>query len=347
MTNKGIGISGDRLLAIALALMVTVALVGAATSETSASFTGTSTNPSNTVNTLLVLPPVSQSNASSSAAGVVNLSWAATPTAPGAGHTLSYDILRGPVGGPYAVVGSTTALTFSNTPPADGTYEFVIQAKVSGGGTFTSGNSAAKTGLSDRTAPAMSVSCNSAACTTGWYSAAVSVTVSGTDAGTGMGSVTRNVDYAGQVSTAGASVTFSVSGDSAGHTVQYFGTDAAGNAASSASQTIKVDTTAPTAPGGISLASGSSNGTLNVTGTSAGTDALSGVVGYRVYYVQASSCPAAPYGGSQYFAGNPPAVPMVVTGLASGQRYCAYVRTVDAAGNESASSNIAGPTKAK
>jgi hypothetical protein len=347
MTNKGIGISGDRLLAMALAFMVTVALVGAATSETSASFTGTSTNPSNTVNTLLVQPPASQSNTTSSAAGAVNLTWAATPTAPGAGHTLSYDILRGPVGGPYAVVGSTTTLTFSNTPPADGTYEFVIQAKVTGGGTFTSGSSAAKTGISDRTAPIMSISCNSAACSAGWYEAAVSVTVSGTDAGTGMGSVTRNVDGAGQVSTGGANATFTVSGDSASHTVQYFGTDAAGNAASSASQTIKIDTAAPTAPGGISLASGSSNGTLNVTGTSAGTDALSGVVGYRVYYVQASSCPAAPYGASQYFAGNPPAVPMVVTGLNSGQRYCAYVRTVDAAGNESPNSNIAGPTKAK
>ena len=53
--------------------------------------------------------------------------------------------------------------------------------------------------------------------------------VSGTDAGTGMGSVTRNVDAAGQVSTGGATVTFNVTGQS-NHTVAYFGTDAAGNA---------------------------------------------------------------------------------------------------------------------
>jgi len=38
---------------------------------------------------------------------------------------------------------------------------------------------------------------------------------------------------------------------------------------------------------------------------------------------------------------------MVLTGLVSKQFYCAYVRTVDAAGNESANSNVAGPTKAK
>src|SRR5205823_5130949 len=159
--------------------------------------------------------------------------------------------------------------------------------------------------------------------------------------------VTRDVDSAGQTSTGGASATFSVSGDSASHSVVYFTTDAAGNASASATQTLKIDATAPTAPGGITLAAGASSGTLNVSGTSAGTDALSGVAGYRVYYQQATSCGAAPYASSQYFAGNPPAVPMVVTGLATKQFYCAYVHTVDNAGNESVDSNIAGPTKSK
>jgi len=71
------------------------------------------------------------------------------------------------------------------------------------------------------------------------------------------------------------------------------------------------------------------------------------LAGYRVYYVLATICPAAPYGASQYFAGNPPAVPLVLTGLTSGQKYCMYLHTVDNAGNESADSNIGGPTKAK
>jgi chitinase len=252
------------------------------------------------------------------------------------------------VGGPYALVATTSSLAYSDTPPADGSYGYVIRAKVTGGGTFTSGDSAAKSGLSDRTPPTISISCNSAACSTGWYNAAVSVTVSGIDGGAGMGSVTRNVDAAGQVSTAGASVTFSVSGDSAGHTVQYFGTDAAGNAASTGSATIRIDTTAPTTPGGIALTTGTVSGQLNVTGTSAGTDLLSGVAGYRVYYAASgATCPATPFASSQYFAGNPPAVPMVVTGLVSKQLYCAYVHTVDNAGNESVNSNIAGPVKAK
>src|SRR5512133_762139 len=77
---------GDRLLAIAFVLMVTVALAGITTGDTGASFTSTSTNPNNHANTLLVQPPASQNATTSSAAGVVNLSWTATPTAAGTGH---------------------------------------------------------------------------------------------------------------------------------------------------------------------------------------------------------------------------------------------------------------------
>src|SRR3954469_402270 len=179
------GTSAERVLAAAIVLMVTVALAGIVSSGTAASFTGTSTNPTNSIATLLVQPPASQNNTTSGAAGLVNLSWAPTTTAPGTGHTLSYDVLRGPIGGPYVVIATTTALTSSDTPPSDGTYEYAVRAKVTGGGTFTSGNSAAKTGVSDRIAPTTSIACNSAACGTGWYAAAVSVTVSGVDGGTG------------------------------------------------------------------------------------------------------------------------------------------------------------------
>ena len=336
----------DRLLAIAFVFMVTVALAGLVSQETAASFTGSSSNPSNTLRTLDVQPPASQNNPISAAAGVVNLSWTATPTAPGAGHTLTYVVMRGAVGGPYSTIGSTSSLSYSDTPSSDGTYEYVIQTQITGAGTFTSATSAAKSGLSDRTAPTKSIICNGGSCA-GWFNATVSVTVSGTDGGTGMGSVTRNVDGAGQTSTAGASATFNVSGESASHSVVYFTTDAAGNASASATQTVKIDLTAPTAPGGITASTGSSSGQINVSGTTAGTDALSGVAGYRVYYVLATICPAAPYGASQYFAGNPPAVPLVLTGLTSGQKYCMYLHTVDNAGNESADSNIGGPTKAK
>ena len=344
----GIGISGNRLLAIAFALMATLTLNAIGSKNTAASFTSLSMNPVNVATTLVVQPPASQSNTTSAAAGVVSLAWTATTTAPGAGHTLTYDVLRGPVGGPYSVVGNTASLTFNDTPPADGSYGYVVHAKVTGGGTFTSTDSPAKSGLSDRTAPAMSVTCNAVACNGGWYTAAVSVTVSGADGGTGMGSVTRNVDAAGQASTAGATVTFNVTGDSTGHTVQYFGTDAAGNAASPASQTIKIDATAPTAAAALASLTGTSVGSVDLSWTAA-TDATSGIAGYTVHYVQATACPAtanpASFPSTFAIAGNVSAG--TVTGLTTAKKYCFYLSANDNAGNAGPASGITGPTKAQ
>ena len=348
-TTRGFGISGDRLLAIALAFMATIVFVGLVSGDTAASFTGSSTNPTNHMNTLLVQPPASQNSTTSGVAGAVNLSWAATPTAPGAGHTLSYDVLRGPVGGPYVVIATTSALTYSDTPPADGSYGYVLRAKVTGGGTFTSGDSAAQSGISDRVAPTKSITCNAAACGAGWYTAAVSVTVSGTDAGTGMGSVTRNVDAGGQVSTGGASVTFNVTGDSAGHTVQYFTTDAAGNLSTTATQTIKIDGTAPTVATGVAGTSGANGSpvTFDLTWT-AGTDATSGVQGYEVRWTNAiTTCPAANTTNYPNSATVGAVTAYTVTGLTNNKDYCAYLVTIDNAGNRSANSAVAGPTTAK
>ncbi|HEV8230589.1 MAG TPA: hypothetical protein VGQ86_11585 [Candidatus Limnocylindria bacterium] len=195
-------------------------------------------------------PPAGQIAPVSATAGVVNLSWSATPTNPGT-HTLTYLVLRRVSGvDPYVQVASTpsTQTTYSDTPPADGLYDYKIQAKVAGGGVgfFTSGDSTVQTGRSDRTAPTMSVQCNAAACSAGWYTAAVTVLVSGTDAGVGMTSVSRRVDGGGWTTVGGASTSFSVSGDSAGHTVDYYGTDAVTNVSGTTTQTVKIDGTVPT-----------------------------------------------------------------------------------------------------
>ena len=347
--RKHSGISGDRLLAMAYVFMVTVALAGLVSGETGASFTSSSVNPANNVATMLVQVPASQNNTTSAAAGLVALSWAATPTAPGAGHTLTYNVLRGPVGGPYSLVGNTAGLTFNDTPSSDGTYQYVIQAKVTGGGTFTSGNSAAKNGVSDRVAPTMSITCNSAGCSVGWYNATVSVTLSGTDGGTGMGSVTRNVDGAGQTSTAGASVTFDVAGDSAGHTVQYFGTDAAGNVASPASTTIKIDGTAPTVATALTSATGVGGAPITVDLTwTAGTDALSAVQGYEVRWTNnVAACPAANSTNYPNSATVGAVTAYSLVSPATGDKHCAYLVTIDNAGNRSAASAVTGPTKSK
>lgn len=337
----------DRLLVVAFVVFVTIALAAAVSVNTAASYTATTTNPNNHANTLVVQPPASQNATSSAAGGVVNLSWTATPTAPGSGHTLTYLVLRGPAGGPYTQIASTSSLTYSDTPPSDGTYGYVIEARVTGGGSFTSAATPQQTGLSDRTAPAMSILCNGIACTSSWYTA-VTVQVSGTDGGAGMGSVTRNVDAAGQISTAGASVTFTLSGDSAGHSVQYSGTDALGNASSTATQTIKIDGTAPTAATGLVAAQGAAGNPVTVDLTwTAGTDATSGVAGYTVYWVLAATCPAASPANYPNAASVGVVTSYSISGLVSGSKYCAYLTTTDVAGNVSAPSGVAGPAKAR
>jgi len=330
----------DRLVAAAFVVLVSTAVVGMSSGDTGATFTGTTTNPSEILQTSTVAAPASES-AASAIAGRVDLSWPATTT-PANGHTVTYLVLRNGV-----QIGTTAALTYSDTPAADGTYTYTVETKIAqGAGFFTSVASPAQSPTSDRTAPAMSVLCNGAACAA-WYNATVAVQVSGNDgAGVGMGTATTNVDGAGAVSSA-APRTVNVSGELASHSVVYSGADAVGNTSGNTTLTFGIDLTSPTAPGGITLASGASSGQINVSGTSAGTDALSGVAGYTVYYTANTACPAAPYASSQYFAGNPPAVPMVISGLVSNTKYCAYVRTVDNAGNLSPISNIAGPTKAK
>lgn len=341
---------GDRLLAVAFVCMALLVLVGVSSGQTTASFIGTSTNPSNTTVTMTVQPPAGQNATTSSAAGVVNLSWTATPTAPGTGHTLTYLVLRGPVGGPYSQIGTTSGLTYSDTPASDGTYQYVIEAQVSGGGTFVSGNSAAQNGISDRTAPTKAITCDSAACSsTTWYTAAVSVTVTGSDSGTGMGSVTRNVDAGGQTSTAGSSVTFTVSGDSSSHSVAYFTTDAAGNASSSATQTLKIDATAPTAATGLTSAQGGNGNPVTVDLTwTAGTDATSGVSGYEVRWTNAVAlCPAQNTTNFPNSATLGAVTSYSISGLTAGSSYCAYLVTIDNAGNRSANTATTGPTKAK
>ena len=338
----------DRLAAIVFVLFVAVTLVAIVAGDTAASFTASSKNNGNTLAALTVAPPATQNATTSSANGVVTLSWTATPTAPGAGHTLTYDVLRGPVGGPYVFVKNVSTLTTTDTPPSDGTYEYVVRAKVGGGGTFTSGNSIARSGVSDRTAPTLSITCNGVACNAGWYTAAVSVTVSGADGGTGMGSVTRNVDAAGQVSSAGASATFTVSGNSSGHSVQYFGTDAAGNASTPATQTVKIDVSAPNLPGGVTLASGANGGAKTVElSWTASTDATSGLQGYEVRWTgPITSCPAA--NATNYpNSATVGAVTAYTIAGANSSDYCAYVVSIDNAGNRSANSAVSGPVTAK
>ena len=325
----------ERIVAAAFVVLVSTAIVGFSAGDTGASFTGTTTNPNQSWSTQNVTPPASFTSATSAIAGRIDLVWTAT-TAPAGSHTLTYLVLRGPVGGPYSQIGTTAGLTYSDTPASDGTYEYVVQTKIAqGAGFFTSGNSAVQSNKSDRTAPTMSATCNGGSCA-GWFNTSVTFVVSGNDgSGVGMGIATTNVDGAG-AATSAAPRTVTVSGQSATHSVVYSGADAVGNASGNTSQTVKIDLTAPTASGTFTANQGGT-GTIALAWT-AGSDALSGVAGYVIRRAVANTCPTAT--SAKY----PTSVTVgVVTsynwsGLTSGTGYCFYVQTTDNAGNLSAAS---------
>ena len=247
----------SRIVAIALTLMTTVALAGIASGETGASYTATSDNPDNHVSALLVQPPASHAAPTSTSGGAVNLSWTATPTAPGAGHTLAYLVLRGPAGGPYATVATVPGLSHVDTPPSDGTYEYVIKARVTGGGAFDSASSAARSGVSDRTAP-------------------TPVTALSSGRGANGNPVTVDLSWV------------------------------------------------------------------------AGSDALSGVRGYEVRWTApVSRCPAPTTTSYPNVATIGAVTAYQIGGLVAGSSYCAYLVTLDNAGNRSADSAVTGPRSAR
>lgn len=178
----------ERIFAAASVVLVSSAIIGFSAGSTGASFTGSSTNPNQSWNTQTVTPPASFTSATPKPAGQIDLVWTATTTPAGA-HTLTYLVLRGPVGGPYVQVGSSAGLTYSDTPGSDGTYEYVVQTKIAqGAGFFTSGNSATKSSLSDRTAPTAATALGTAK---GAVAGQIVVSwTAGTDGGTGVAGYT-------------------------------------------------------------------------------------------------------------------------------------------------------------
>jgi hypothetical protein len=329
----------DRIVAAAFVVLVSTAIVGMSTGETGASFTGTTTNPGQILQTSTVNAPASET-AASAIAGRVDLSWPATTT-PANGHTVTYLVLRNGV-----QVGTTAALTYSDTPGSDGTYTYTVQTKIAqGAGFFTSASSPAQSPKSDRTAPVMSVLCNGAACGP-WYKATVAVQVGGNDgAGVGMGTATTNVDGAG-AATSAAPRTVNVSGESA-HSVIYSGADSLGNASSNATLSFGIDLTAPTAPTGLTSVQGGTGAPVTVDlSWTAATDALSGVAGYTVYWVAANPCPVVSPANYPNSASIGAVTSYSIIGLAS-TRYCAYLTTTDNAGNVSAPTAFTGPTIAR
>jgi len=174
----------DRILAAAFVVLVSTAIIGFSAGNTGASFTASTTNPNQSWATSNVAAPASET-ATTVAAGQINLSWQATTT-PANGHTVTYLVFRGGV-----QIASTSSLSYSDTPPADGTYTYYVQTKIAqGAGFFTSGNSPSQSPLSDRTAPTVATALISAQGAAGNPVTVDLTWTAGTDAGSGVSGYT-------------------------------------------------------------------------------------------------------------------------------------------------------------
>ena len=131
----------------------------------------------------------------------------------------------------------------------------------------------------DTTPPVTTIACNGGACSAGWHAAAVSISLSATDAGSGVDVIRYTLDgsdpTASSLSYGGP---FTVSTTT---TVKYRAWDAAGNIEATKSQGIQVDTVTPT----IVLTS-PANGAIvngNVKVVASPADANSGIASVTFY----------------------------------------------------------------
>ncbi len=111
----------------------------------------------------------------------------------------------------------------------------------------TAGNAEAPQSVNiviDTTAPTTAIRCNNATCTTGWYRTGTLVSLAATDAGSGIASIKYTTNGA-DPRTTGTTYTgpFTLNATA---TVRYSATDAAGNVESPKSQSVRIDTAAPT-----------------------------------------------------------------------------------------------------
>jgi hypothetical protein len=134
----------------------------------------------------------------------------------------------------------------------------------------------------DTTPPTSVIRCNGAACSTGWYAGAVSISLSATDnsGGSGVAAIRYTTDGSDPTSssTLYTGTPFTVSATT---TVKYRAWDNAGNAEATKSQLVRVDTTVPT----VALTSPTNGATVtrNAKITATASDVGSGVARVEFY----------------------------------------------------------------
>jgi hypothetical protein len=153
---------------------------------------------------------------------------------------------------PFTTGATTVTDTFAVT--ATGTWT-VVACKTSNAGSCSSGNQTGTTTFvvtGDTTAPSSAIQCNGAGCSSSFYGANVSVTLSATDSGgSGLKEIRYTIDGTTTPDATHGTVYSGAFTVSATTTVKFAAIDNAGNVESAHSQLIQLDKTAPTVTASI------------------------------------------------------------------------------------------------
>lgn len=246
---------GFRLPSGRLAWIVTAVLLLLGTATAAYGFWASTTSSNNATAAADTLAPGSKPAVTANGASL-SVSWAAGTTVNGraaTGYTVTrYAAATGGTGTPATggCAGTVTTLTCTEQNVPGGIWYYTVTPTIA---LWTGAESPRSTGVSsDSTAPIASVSgltpAPNAAAWNNTSPVTVAITANDGAGGSGVASISYMVDGGAQQTVSGASASVSVTGDGT-HTVSYFATDNAGNAGTAQSQTVRIDTTAPAAPG--------------------------------------------------------------------------------------------------
>lgn len=247
----------------------------------------------------------------------VSVTWAGTTLS--TGRAVDSYTLKRTVGTTTTTVCTTTNLTCNDSRQSS-TATYVVVAKVGG---WTSTSAASASFISDYAAPTSSISISPAVGGNGWVkSANPTVTVSATDALSGVAKVSYTINGGSTVNTNGSSVNFSLGQGT--FTIQYWATDVSGNVETAKSVTYKVKGST-VAPSNFAISSDSgSSSTDMITNVAAQTFSGTAEANASVQVVYNGTTKTTTANGSGAWS--------VALTLAEGAK-TATVTSTDAAGN--------------
>ena len=170
------------------------------------------------------------------------------------------------------------SVQWDTTSIAQGTRSLTAVARDAAGGSAVSAAVGVSV-LNDATPPVSAIACNGTTCSAGWYRAPVAVTLSATDAGSGVAAIRYTLD--GSEPTAASSLYTDAFTVSATTTVRFRAWDNAGNVEATRLQAIRIDTTPPTVA--VTNPTGGSLVTKTIQLQAAASDIGSGVASVTFY----------------------------------------------------------------